>query len=248
MIASGQSSTNNRQSATSCSKPSAITGMPFTGFPSPTDTAGIRSASYGHIRGSGSAGDGTSEMGTGGGGPGGSSSVAVWGDDDSHWGDMAGMGGLAVVKDACDESESFKNSVTPDIDIKEFLQEKAAAWQQSNPDGVTVVMADTAALPFQFGGGGSAADAVSRALKKTVSGIPGLATVVRSAPASVHSGCILRGTAATADGLPPAAASHQSCGTTSLTSVQPLQAIPVVTCNSLLSKLLHLRCLHLCLL
>jgi hypothetical protein len=67
------------------------------------------------------------------------------------------MGGLGIVRSACDRIEDFKGILKYDFNIKEFLRKQAADF-----GGYTLVLADTSALGFI---GGSTLDGLARILE-----------------------------------------------------------------------------------
>lgn len=166
---------------------------------------------------SGSAGGDDSGMGSGMGGGGGGTGGGRYtsagdADDHSHWQFLDGIQkseGLALIRLAIENEEAFKTSVTTGINSVEFLQQLADDWVEQHPEGATVLFMDGSALPFQGGAGGSVGDAVRQVLQRTVGGIKNAIAVVSPGPASVPSGCILKGRIAVAVSLLHATAACQ---------------------------------------
>lgn len=133
---------------------------------------------------SGSDVDSGSGLGSGGGGTGGRKGTTA-GDPDSDplFQGIQAMGGLCLFgKSTSEHPEVFETSVRHGVGLKKCLQEETCAWNQSNPDGATVVFFDASALAFLGG-----IDDMRRYLHETCSGIPNLFPVVSFSPTGLLS-------------------------------------------------------------
>jgi hypothetical protein len=105
--------------------------------------------------------------------------------DDNYQGSMHAGAGLGLIRLACEDSDSFKDSITINIDVKKYVQQQANAWTRQPEGGATMLVMDASALPFRGGGGGSASDAVRQFLERTFSGLKDVIVVVSHGQASV---------------------------------------------------------------
>jgi hypothetical protein len=94
--------------------------------------------------------------------------------------------GLGLIRSACEDSESYKDSIKVGIDVREYLQQQTHAWTLQHEGGATMLVMDASALPFRGGGGGSASDAVRQFLERTFSWLKDVIVVVSHGQASVH--------------------------------------------------------------
>jgi hypothetical protein len=113
--------------------------------------------------------------------------------DDDYQGSMHAGAGLGLIRLACENSDSFQDSIAIDIDVKEYVQQQADAWTGQHAGGATMLVMDTSALVYR-GGGGSASVGVRRFLERTFSGLHNVIVVVSHGQASVS--CMFKWTTA----------------------------------------------------